>query len=196
MTSVCDRLADAGWVELLQAHGLDLRARDLAAELSRPLPAVDRTQPGFGDFALEGVRGIEPGRPALSLLYHALASPEVHAYRCGDEVVPITTFPTPAEIEIVENYVFGCSPPTVEELRARADGAPLAIVVVAAEYRAGDDTVHRKHADMCFSRTGVARIGTTPHTYRPRERGYLPVVDGDGRPLPCSRAATAPTSPR
>jgi hypothetical protein len=189
--SVCDRLANNGWADLLQAHGLDLGAQDLAAELSRPLP-VDRTQPGFRDFALEGVRGIEPGRPAFSLLYHALASPDVRAYRGRHGVVQIAEFPTPAEIETVENYVFGCSPPTVEELRARADGAPLAIVVVAAEYRPGDDTVHRKHADMCFSRTGVARIGTTMHTYRAEERGYLPMVDADGTAVavqPCRYSA-------
>lgn len=190
--AMCNRLAGAGWAELLRRHGLDLAAGDLAAELSRTLPAVDRTQPGFGDFAPEGVRGIEPGRPALSLLFHALASPEVRSYRDGDRTVEITEFPTPAEIETVENYVFGSSPPSVPDLRARAGDAPLAIVVFAAEYRPGDDTVHRKHADMCFSRTGVARIGTVAARYRPSERGYLPTVDGDGKAVavqPCRYAA-------
>ena len=190
--AVCDRLTGAGWAELLRRHGLDLAAGDLAAELSRALPAVDRTQPGFGDFALEGVRGIEPGRPALSLLFHALASPAVRGYRDGNGIVEITEFPTPAEIEIVENYVFGSSPPSIEDLRARADDAPLAIVVFATEYRPGEDTVHRRHADMCFSRTGVARIGTVPPRYRPAERGYLPTVDGDGTAVavkPCRYAA-------
>ena len=45
--------------------------------LSQPLSQIDRTVPGFEDFALEGQRGIEPGRPARSLLFHALASPNV-----------------------------------------------------------------------------------------------------------------------
>src|SRR5258707_9042225 len=39
----------AGWKQLLAQHGLDLTASDLAAELNRPLPAIDRTVPGFED---------------------------------------------------------------------------------------------------------------------------------------------------
>jgi hypothetical protein len=45
---------------------------------------------------------------------------------------------------------------------------------------------------MCFSRTGVARIGTTGHAYRAGERGYLPTVDGDGTAVavqPCRYSA-------
>jgi hypothetical protein len=55
------------------------------------------------DFALEGRRGIEPGRPARSLLYHAFASPAVVTDGAGHA---LAAFPTAAEIGTVENYVF------------------------------------------------------------------------------------------
>ena len=71
--SICQRLGGKGWAALFKQHGLDLTAPDLATELARPL-SIDRTIPGFEDFALEGVRGIEPGVPARSLLFHAFAS--------------------------------------------------------------------------------------------------------------------------
>jgi len=88
--AVCERLAPAGWGELFARHGLDLRAEDLRAELLRELPGIDRGLPGFDDFAAEGARAIEPGRPARSLLYHALASPTVLA---GVDGQALGTFP-------------------------------------------------------------------------------------------------------
>jgi hypothetical protein len=74
--AVC-RLAPQGWADLLAQHGLDITASSLAEELARKLPGIRRDRPGFEDFAMEGRRGIEPGSPARSLLYHALASPNV-----------------------------------------------------------------------------------------------------------------------
>ena len=81
--AACARLAPLGWQTLLQRHGLDITRGDLAAELSRDL-AVDRSIPGFEDFTLVGKRGIEPGLPAASLLYHAFASPNVHPTASGE----------------------------------------------------------------------------------------------------------------
>ncbi len=75
--TVCRRLAPHGWADLLGEHGLDITASNLAEELAKELPAIRRDLPGFEDFAMEGERGIEPGRPARSLLFHALASPNV-----------------------------------------------------------------------------------------------------------------------
>lgn len=174
--TICRRLAPLGWKSLFAQHGLDIEANDLVAELEKPLQ-VNRTAAGFEDFAREGTRGIEPGNPARSLLYHALASPRV---RVGGGGQPLQDFPTPAEIEAVENYVYGSRPPTLAELRNRAGaGAEMAIVVFSSEYRPANETVHRRHADVCFSRTGVARIGTAPALYSGEERGYLPFVDGD-----------------
>ena len=184
----CERLCETGWGDLLALHGLDMGASDLAAELARPLPEIDRTLPGFEDFAWEGERGIEPGSPARSLLYHAFASPQVVSGADGE----LRSFPTPADIEAVENYVYGAAPPSVEDLRARAGGAELAIVVFASEYRPAIATVHGRHADTCFARTGIARIGTADAAWGGRRRGYMPGVDGDGhgiRVIPCRYAA-------
>jgi hypothetical protein len=174
---VCKRLGPKGWAKLLKKHDdLDITKRDLAAELDRVID-VDRRVPGFEDFALEGKRGVEPGCPARSLLYHALASPNVREVD-GKE---LGAFPTLQELESVENYVFGVRPPTVAELSALAAGDLMAIVVFAVEYRAAVETVHRKHADLCYSRTGVARVGTAAALYDDRARGFTPFVAGKDR---------------
>ncbi|MBI1872369.1 MAG: hypothetical protein HYS05_00600, partial [Acidobacteria bacterium] len=122
VTAACQRLAQAGWADLFSAHGLNILASDLAAELHRELPDLDRAQPGFEDFALEGRRGIEPGRPSCSLLFHAFASPEVTHLNSATGCRDLKEFPTAAEIEAVENYVYGALLPSVEDLRARAGG--------------------------------------------------------------------------
>ena len=165
--AACVRLSRHGWGQLFLAHGLNISAGSLADELMRPLK-VDRSLPGFEDFAADGIRGVEPGKPALSLLYHAFASPNVVANTNG---TPLSKFPTPAEIEAVENYIYGVRPPTLEELRRRAGSAPLAVVVFASEYRPASSSVHRLHAEMCFARTGGARIGTAGPEYLPPKRG-------------------------
>ena len=173
--TVCRRLAPHGWADLLGQHGLDITASNLAEELARELPGIRRDLPGFEDFAMEGERGIEPGRPARSLLFHALASPNVLR---GTANEPLGAYPTLAEIDVVENYVFGAKPPTLQELKERVDGAPLAVAVFASEYRTAMHTSHRKHADLVFARTGVARVGTAEPLYDPERRGFVPLVDG------------------
>jgi hypothetical protein len=197
---ICTRLAPHGWAGLFNAHGLNITLadpEDLARELAKPLPDIRRGIRGFEDFAEEGQQGIDPDHPARSLLYHAFASPNVTVDADGND---LTDFPTLAELDTVENYVFGVAPPTLEELRRRAvdpgapPGAPpvLAVVVFAYEYRPADQTCHKKHADLVFSRTGVARVGTHPPLYITRNRGFLPLVDGEPfgiRVLPARYAA-------
>src|SRR5205085_8625005 len=124
-------------------------------------------------FAAEGHRGIEPGQPARSLLYHALASPNVVGTFSGKR---LKKFPTLAQLEIVENYVFGARPPSIPELASLAAGDLMAVAVFAVEYRPAVDTVHRKHADLCFSRTGVARVGMADAMYLPEARGFTVTV--------------------
>src|ERR1044071_2356123 len=152
---ICGRLAPHGWAELLMQHGLDITAANLDQEMLKNLPDIKRGRKGFEDFAWEGKRGIEPGHPARSLLYHALASNNVLLKADGS---PLTVFPTLAEINTVENYVFGIRPPTLQELSKRANKAPLAVVVFSSEYRPAAQTCHKKHADLVCSRTGVARV--------------------------------------
>lgn len=174
--AICNRLAPEGWGDLLAQHGLDMKAADLAAELGKKLTRIARNAKGFEDFALEGERGIEPGHPARSLLYHALASPNVLTGVDGSD---LKAFPTLKELDTVENYVYGVRPPSIPELRARAANAPLATVVFAAEYRPGSQTCHRKHADLVFSRTGVSRVGAVESMFDARRRGFLPFVEGE-----------------
>jgi hypothetical protein len=180
----CERLAPRGWSRLFETHGLNICADDLQAELSKQLPSLNRKAPGFEDLALEASRGIEPHRPAWSVLYHAFASPNVVSQCDGS---PLDDFPTLSEIESVEDYVFGVQPPSVQDLRVKSNDAPLAIVVFALEYRTAIGTVHQKHADLCFSRTGVARIGTLPWFFDPRARGFTSVADDTRqlRVVPC-----------
>lgn len=176
VATACERLAPAGWGALLKTHGLDITAADLRTELLRPLPDIRREEPGIEDFAAEGTRAIEPGRPGQSLLLHAFASPNVVSGAGGEA---LRDFPTPGEIAAVENLVFGIQMPSLAELAARFPGDLMAIAVFAAEYRPGPETVHRRHADMCLSRTGVARVGTSAALYDPARRGFEPFDERD-----------------
>ena len=177
------KLVGKGWDRLLkEGHGLDIgkaSAKALAQELARPGLAVNRKLSGFEDFAGDGDKGVEPGSPARSLLYHALASPNVLN---GIDGQRLGYFPTPAELEAVENYVFAAGAPDLATVRARAGaaaGEPLRVVVFAHEYRPAGQTCHGLHADMVYARTGVARVGTAAPRYRADLRGYMPESDAD-----------------
>ena len=180
VADACRRLAPLGWRQmLLDATGgeLDIAAADLRRELGKPLAHIDRGYPGFGDFANSATRAIEPGSPDRSLLYHAFASPTVVADRNG---VDLHGFPTLAEIDAVENYVYGVEPPTIEALQARVDAmAPsverrkLGLVVYALQYRNAPVSVHGRHAELCFARSGVTRLGTLEPFYDARARNFV-----------------------
>src|SRR5690242_19235338 len=97
--TILNRLAGHGWREMLLQHdNFDITASDLASELARELN-VNRKLPGFEDFSPDGTRGIEPGNPARSLLYHAFASPIVHPLGIGGNPSP-SHYPTLAELDI------------------------------------------------------------------------------------------------
>ncbi len=190
--AACRRLGPLGWRQLLldvTGGDLDIAASDLRSELGKPLTRIDRSFPGFGDFSLAGGLAIDPGRPERSLLYHALASPAVVADRQGTE---LAGFPTLAEIETVENYVYGVSPPTLDDLRRRADGRPLGIVVFAPQYQNTPMSVHSRHAELCFARSGIARLGTIEPLYDRRARNFVSVDEArpfDFRVMPRRFAA-------
>src|SRR5258708_18584713 len=99
-----DRLVPRGWGKLFEKHGLDLTVSlsKLQGELTRPLSGIDRTLPGFEEFALDGIRAVEPGIPGRSLLYHALASSDVDPLPSKRQPVPddYTTF---EDLDVVEN---------------------------------------------------------------------------------------------
>ncbi len=178
--AICDRLAPLGWRDLLlnvTGGRLDIlrpTSAALGTELTKTLTSIDRTVVGFADFSLSGTKAITAGSPADSLLYHALASPNVTA--------GISEFPTLKEIETVENYVFGVDPPTLESLKTKAGltrSQRLSVVVFAYEYRPARDTCTRRQADMVFSRTGVSRVGTRPAMYDTKNRGFQAQVADD-----------------
>ncbi len=163
--AACARLAGMGWRSLLKQHGLDIGKADLAAELARKL-AIDRSVPGFEDFSLAGTRGIKPGFPAASLLYHAFASPDVHPSATGNPATSMDAYPTLAELDAVENYIYGLRPIDPASLK------DVVIGVFAYEYRPGASTAHGYHADFVFSRTGIARVGTRGEAWDGARRGF------------------------
>src|ERR1700737_4875890 len=163
--AACARRAGMGWQSLLKQHGLDIAKADLAAELARKL-AIDRSVPGVEDFSLEGTRGVEAGLPAASLLYHAFASPDVHPTASGDPATSADAYPTLAELDAVENYIYGLRP--IDPARLK----DFVIGVFAYEYRPGASTAHGYHADFVFSRTGIARVGTRSEAWDGQRRGF------------------------
>jgi hypothetical protein len=185
--SLCQRLSAMGWSARLREHGLDIRAASsgaLATELGRDLSkTVDRTRPGFEDFirpAASGlvVAGIVPGSPARSLLYHALASPRVLLDGAGTEA-----YPSLEDLVTIEDYVYASRRLSLKalrgEVRQRFGTGRLGIVTFAYEYREARDTPHGRFADLCFSRTGIARIGTLRQHYDRRARRFIDRTDHD-----------------
>lgn len=176
---ICQKYQSKGWRDLLLlVAGLDIAqgsADKLAIELARDLTedsGINRDTAGFQDFNLAGSRGIEPGKPAQSLLYHAFASPGVVADSLSD-------YPSLAEIEIVENYIFAAAKRSLSGYTAIAKGSSLGVCVFAYDYRPGYSSVLKKSAQLCFSRTGVARVGNQPYAYVPERRGFVPWKTGD-----------------
>jgi hypothetical protein len=162
----------------MERHGLRLRAPNLARELGRRLDTIDRRIAGFEDFTDAGTRAIEPGAPAASLLYHALASPNVHPTASG-RPARAAAYPTLDDLDVIENYIYSLARADVD-LDAEDDDGQLAIAVFAYHYRPGTHGPHRYHADLAFSRTGIARVGTRPPRYDPVRRCFWPVGRGSG----------------
>jgi len=164
---ICRSLAERGWAELFQRQGLDLLARDLESELNRVLK-INRGQPGFSDFCLEARRGIEPGDPARSLLYHALASPDVHPAG-ADRKIGNGCYATIDELDAIENYIYSKKPFDSSKLSEQ-----YVIGVFAYEYRPAASGAHGYHADLVFSRTGIARVGTREAAWHGPWRSFRP----------------------
>ncbi|MEM9271967.1 MAG: hypothetical protein AAGA80_03235 [Cyanobacteria bacterium P01_F01_bin.143] len=155
-----------GWKEWFDQHGLDITAEDLGAECQKLLPAIRRDLTGLGDFSDSGKRGIEPGKPALSLLYHALASPNVHPTNDGTPHNNPKAYPTLGELDNLENYIYGLARRSLSSF----DNPVLA--VFAYQYRIAENSPHKIHADLGFSRCGVSRIGTEASRYDAPKRSY------------------------
>jgi len=165
------KLHEKAWGPYFRSAGLDL-SRATRKSLPRRLHQkieINRKLKGLEEFSGDGCRGIEPGDPPKSLFYHIFASPHVQPANAKD-----VDYPTMADLEIIENYVYSQDRLSFTALEKRAAGRPLAIVVFAYEYAPARDTVHRRHADLCFSRTGISRIGNARAHYVPQARGFFP----------------------
>ena len=182
------RLAAGGWQPLFERLGLDPGSASLKADLLRDVDDIAgiRTLAGFEELCGRARRLIEPGKPAESVLFHAIASPAV---RVAPDGADLTAFPTAADLDLAENIVFGLQPPSLPDIVARFPGQNLAVGVFAREYRQKAGTVHAGHADMVFARTGITRVGTLPPHWDGRRRAYSPLEPGDDihafRVLPC-----------
>lgn len=172
---------EARWPQLFAAHGFSRSAEQLASisaarlrdELTTPTLAVDRSLRGFADFAPRANRLVAPGRPGKSLLYHVLASPDVHPTLDGAPTANPTAYATLEEIDTVENFVYSL-------VADRTDLAGTFIAVFAYQYRPARRSPHRVHADLAYSRTGIARVGTAPPHYDAGRHSFW-VVPEDGR---------------
>jgi hypothetical protein len=151
-----DRIAPI-WEAAFARHGLNLRAEDTASELARTLK-IDWTDPRVADLCRSTYRAIEPGDPARSLLYHMLARP-------ADESSGASV--SPEELDLLENYLYSrAGPPD--------DWQKLEIAVLAYQYRPARRTGHEAHADMVFSRLGIARNGDREARFDPPGRCFSP----------------------
>ncbi|WP_223451218.1 MULTISPECIES: hypothetical protein [unclassified Pseudomonas] len=149
------KLLATRWKTVLGAHGVNAQT-EFSAELT-----VDRTVLGFHDFSTDKAALIQPGDPARSLLYHCLASPAVQP--SGLEQ---SDYPTQEDLDLVENYIYSLVDVSDQQRRK------WVAAVFAYEYREAAGTPHHMHADLVFSRTGIARVGNAPALYDPTIRNY------------------------
>jgi hypothetical protein len=169
VAAVLGRLA-LHWQATFEAHGLDITvpASALAQELNKLLQ-VDHEKEGFEEFAFDGRRAVEPGIPGQSLLYHALASADVRPPGVASE-----DYPTLAELDMVENYIYAAA------RRSLGSFANPVIAVFAYQYRDANLAPHQRHADLCYSRCGIARVGSEASRYDPVARSFDPrPINGD-----------------
>jgi hypothetical protein len=168
--TILNRLAPT-WANVFSAHGLDITVPkpQLAAELQKLLQ-VDSTRAGFEELAFDARRAIEPGIPGRSLLYHALASADVHPPGAspGD-------YPTLDELDTIENYVYATAKRTLSDFQN-----PV-VAVFAYQYREKSLSPHQRHADLCFSRCGLSRVGNEDVRYDPPSRSFDPRPAGGDR---------------
>jgi len=178
--AVCDRLAPLGRRDrllIVTGNTLDIAQStnaELKTSLTAVLPGIDRTQQGFEDFHATANQAVTGGCPARSLLYHALASSSVHPTTDGAPSPNPEHYPTLEELDVIENFIFSL-------VFDRTDLVGTIVAVFAYQYREASRTPHLRHADVAYSRTGIARVGTTDPHYDPSRRGFwvIPEAGGD-----------------
>ena len=173
--TILNRLAPLGWKDLFAKHGLDITTTNLEKELARSLAMIKHDLPGFETFTKSGVKAIEPGSPAKSLLYHALASADVHPTTIGTPSNDPKVYPTLDELDTIENYIYS------RANRKLSSFTNPVIVIVAYQYRHPLRSTHGKYADLAFSRVGVSRVGTEAYRYAAASRSFTSTPTNGGK---------------
>lgn len=115
----------------------------LKSVLTTPLTTFDRSKKGFEDFHPNAARAITGGRPEQSLLYHALASPQVQLITAGGASSNPTDYPTLMELDVIENFIYSL-------VADRTDLDDTLHAVFAYQYREASRTPHLRHADFAY----------------------------------------------
>jgi len=126
----------------------------LPPKLERTLKIDERLQDSKTSPSAATARS-NPVIPGEVLLYHALASANVYPPAIK------STFQLWKQLDVVENYIYGRRRARLGSVHRSSDRR------VRYQYRDRDHTTHRQHADLAFSRTGIARVATSRlDTYR------------------------------
>ena len=157
-------------------HGLDLAASRSRRPTSDPLTIDRHSLMGFAeDFANERGQGNRARLPSRSLLFHALASANVLQQLNG---VPLDLFPTPSELDAVENYIFGVRKLKLADVIAKFPGKPLQSLCSPA-----NTGRHPRRPTVNMPiwsiRGQEARVGNRPARYVPQFRGFHPEVPAE-----------------
>ena len=172
---------NSDWSGLFQKHGWAITASQLSslsaanlnsALVGQPL-SVDRSVTGFKDFAPLGKQLVTSGNLSQSLLYHAFASTAVHPTANGQPSTNSNAYCDLQELDMIENYIYSLA-------ASRTDLQDTFIAVFAYQYRPGTRSPHLRFADVAYSRTGVARVGTTVANYERGRRSFWVVPPGGG----------------
>lgn len=191
---LCNKLTKNGWRDLILSvtnNELDIKqssANKLKEALLKPIDEINRGIPGFDDYRLDGNQGITPRSFSKSLLYHALASPNVVDSS-------LTYYPSLEDLDLIENFIYSLGIQIEEDRQSLARlkeryGSKLVIAVFAYQYRTWEESSHRAHADMNYARTGISRVGTAKPVYDSERRSFwVGDEDGHNSVLPCRYGA-------
>ena len=168
---ICDRLAPLGWRNLLLSvtnNALDISqptSAQLRTALTRSLSTIDRTHPGFEDLTRQAhVPLREDGLHIVCFIMHLHLQPCIPQIAEHHRLILTIILPW-LELDVIENFIYSL-------VAGRTGLTNTFIAVFAYQYREASRTPHLRHADMAYSRTGVARVGTAAAHYDASRRSF------------------------
>jgi hypothetical protein len=167
VAEIFDWLNRSGWLNHLSTiTGIDLSSvKDFSQDIFYKRFTADilnriKSYSEYKDFG--GRQFIEPGYPALSLVFHMVANPRVKPM-----VEQQVNYPTKEHIDTLEDYVYA-----IKETKHPLPDESYVLAILAYEYRTREKTPHRKYADFVYSRTGISRVGDCDWYYNNIERCF------------------------